>query len=176
MRDIFHADTGKLYTYKQYYSLSHNKCNIYSYFSYPRADTYSRLVEHNTKVKAATREMTHRLIGVGNLHTLKPKHSMTLHCVELQSQSLVSVTAIAFDFMQNLPVPNMTKNKVLHSRQRWHHAFSIHDVGLARKLCKHIMRMTEHVDRILSLMLGYSESSTTADISELWLFSDDCPE
>jgi hypothetical protein len=43
-------------------------------------------------------------------------------------QYFVIVTAIAFDFMQNLPVSYMIMSKTFYSRQVWHYDFDVHNV------------------------------------------------
>jgi hypothetical protein len=124
MHQMFLADTGKPCTCKLYYSVFCNEFNIS--FAYPRADTCSQCDECNTKLKAATQEEAHRLTVQRNLHQAfyDLKKHVKLHC-----QSSANVFAIAFSFMQNLLVPNMTMNKMFYSRQAWHYVFSIHNIG-----------------------------------------------
>jgi hypothetical protein len=48
---------------------------------------------------------------------------LRLKCVKLHCQS--PATAIVFDFVQNLPVPNVTANKIFYRRQVWYRIFGI---------------------------------------------------
>ena len=44
-----------------------------------------------------------------------------------------TVDMVSFDFMQNLPTPNLTHNDVLkYKRQLWIYAFGIHDMAQSR--------------------------------------------
>jgi hypothetical protein len=115
----------------------------------------------------------------GNLHQAQAqalydlKKRVKLHC-----QSFANITAIVFDFMQNLPVPNMTTNKVLYSRQAWHYVFGIHNIGTCEVVMYtyHEGEETRGQNDVTSMLLHYLKNNLPADTSELWLFSDGCSE
>jgi hypothetical protein len=90
----------------------------------------SQCDEYNTELKAATQEEAHRLTVQRILHQAQAQafYDLKKH-VKLHCQSSANVTAIAFNFMQNLPVPNMTTDKVFYSRQAWYYVFGIHNIG-----------------------------------------------
>ena len=49
--------------------------------------------------------------------------------LKLLASSSTDITVISFDFMQNLPLPNMVTNAVFYSRQLWYYVFGIHDLA-----------------------------------------------
>ena len=87
------------------------------------------------------------------------------------------IAAITFDYMQNLPLPNIPVQDIFYLRQLWVNCFGIKDLrtgkstfymyheGIARKVA----------NDVCSMLLLYMNENFGSEVKQVYLFSDGCP-
>ena len=100
-------------------------------FGYPRSDTCSTCDQLRVKLASdkLTSSDTQRLDTLKELHHRKANAFAGLkrHFKGQAKDGLATV--ISFDYMQNLPVPQLTTNKIFYARQLWYYVFGVHDLA-----------------------------------------------
>ena len=116
-------------SYESYRTIFNGCFNIS--FGYPRVDTCSKCDELIAKISHCDIKLE---ITPSDAETLKKK--TTLHYKnQLQffpyarAKAAKSILAVAFDFQQEVHVPNLTTNDVFYRRQLSVHSFNIHELG-----------------------------------------------
>ena len=174
---MFLAKTGLKVSYKVYHSIFSTKFNIS--FSYPRSDTCSECDSLNGRMKTATDPaVTQQLKMDKKLHQTNAEAFYDLkRRVKSRCQANGEDLAVAFDFMQNLPMPNITTSQVFYLRQLWHYVFGVHNLGTGD-----VSMYTYHEgyarrgrDEVTLMLFHHLKGILTPTVKRLWLFSDGCP-
>nr|CAI5850995.1 unnamed protein product [Callosobruchus analis] len=87
------------------------------------------------------------------------------------------VCAISFDYMQNLPLPNIPVQEIFYFRQLWVYAFQVHNLKTNKGhfYTYHEGQAHKGPDEVCSFLLHYIENNIPPEITELHLFCDECP-
>ena len=165
-------------SYFVYYDIFRTRFNIS--FSYPRCDTCTFCDETQTKLNQTDLDESKKkqLVVERDLHQAKAKAFYDIkRNVKAKCQSNPNITAIAFDFMQNLPLPNLTTNTVFYSRQLWHYVFGVHDIGSGdvSMYTYHEGMAKRGQNEVTSMIFNYLKEHVPGQMKEIWLFSDGCP-
>ena len=82
--------------------------------------------------------------------------------------------ALCFDFIQNLPLPNIPIQEVFYIYQLWLNVFCIHDVktNKAQIYLYHEGQANKSLDEICSFLLHYLKERVSSGVKHLVLFSD----
>lgn len=83
---------------------------------------------------------------------------------------------IAFDYMQNLPLPSIPVQDIFYLRQLWVYLFGVHDLisGKAVMYTYHEGFAKKSPDEVHSLLNDYLTNERPKDIKKLVIFSDLC--
>ncbi|PSN43163.1 hypothetical protein C0J52_09909 [Blattella germanica] len=133
MHDLFikkHPDLKGAVKYEYY--LKHFKDNYGYRFGRPQVDICSTCEDLNTKIKSSTLNDIAKRAAVAELlvHKRRAKKFYTkMDNVTRICKETKDVMAIAFDFMQNLPLPFMPVQEMFYLRKLWYYVFNIHDIG-----------------------------------------------
>lgn len=84
---------------------------------------------------------------------------------------------LAFDYMQNLPLPVLPVQEVFYLRQLWVYEFCVHNMktGKATFYSYHEGQALKGPNEVASFLNDYISDNITTDITELHLFCDGCP-
>ena len=81
---------------------------------------------------------------------------------------------LCFDFMQNLPLPNIPVQEIFYMRQLWVNVFSIHDMksNKSKIYMYHEGEANKSPDEVCSMILNYINTEVPSTVKHLVLFSD----
>lgn len=87
-----------------------------------------------------------------------------------------STLVISFDYMQNLPLPNIPVQDIFYLRQLWVYVFCVHDVKTNKAVVYtyHEGHAKESPDEVCSLLNDYLTKEVLPGIKKLGIFSDSC--
>lgn len=88
-----------------------------------------------------------------------------------------NVSALCFDFMQNLPLPQIPVQEVFYYRQLWVNVFEIHNMKENSGHCYvyHEGQAHKGPNEVCTFLNDYIKNKIPDSIQELHLFSDACP-
>ncbi|PSN37890.1 hypothetical protein C0J52_19898, partial [Blattella germanica] len=141
----------------------------YAYrFGRPQIDTCSLCEELKAKLKSPHINENAQRVGRAELEVhLRRSRKF---CKSLNEHSSVSqiehIRSIAFDFMQNLPLPNIPVQETFYLRQLWVNVFNVHDLQTGRSVV--YLYHEKGANEVSSYVQHYIPQS----INELNLFSD----
>lgn len=110
------------------YRQAFNKFNIH--FGLPRSDTCATCDEYShelmmAKIQRDIEKQTQLKLNHDQHLALNKKYKAVVksYCKRAEKKK---INVVAFDYMQNLPCPNLTVGDVFYSRQLWVYVFGIH--------------------------------------------------
>lgn len=172
-------DLEKLIKYKFY--LQYFNDNYALKFGRPQVYVCSECEMLGTKLKDNSLNNNAKRAAVAELfiHKRRAKNFYSkLDEVQKLCKERPEVGGITFDFIQNLPLPNIPVQEIFYFRQLWVYAFEVHNLkdnsghfyayreGEARK----------GPDEVCTTFLkDYIETRIPLCITELHIFSDECP-
>lgn len=171
-----YPDTGVKYDfYRQYF-----RENYDFKFGRPQIDVCSLCEEFNAKIKSPHLCETSKLAAKADLevHLQRSRKfynslkKIKSHCLENEDTG-----AIAFDFMQNLPLPEITVQEIFYMHQLWVNVFNIHDVKTDRSVVYlyHEGDGKKGANEVCSFLYHYVKHYVPDTVKNLTLFSDGCP-
>ena len=173
-------------SYESYRTILDGSFNIS--FGYPRADTCSKCKELIAKLShcdsklevtpndADTLKEKTTLQTEKELHQRKEEICYALMAAREKSKADKNTLAVAFDFQQELHVPNLTTNDVFYRRQLSVHPFNIHELGCDNVL---IYAYDETAgkrgsDDVSSMLHHFIRTYCPDEVKNLELFCDSC--
>jgi len=120
-----------------------------------RLEAESKLKIHNMRAKKFYRKLD----------------SVTKVCKEDKT-----VAAVSFDFMQNLPLPNIPVQEVFYFRQLWVNTFGIHNLGTddVRLYVYHEGQGRKSPDEVCTFLHDYIMKYVNCNVKTFYLFCDGC--
>ena len=84
------------------------------------------------------------------------------------------IAGLAFDYMQNLPLPNISVQETFYLRQLWVNCFCIYDIRskLSTVYLYHEGKAKKGANEVCSFLYHYFHNCISHDITEVHLFSD----
>ncbi|KAJ9600387.1 hypothetical protein L9F63_009315 [Diploptera punctata] len=125
-----HPDLKGVIKYEYY--LKHFNDNYGYRFGRPQVDVCSTCEDLNTKIKSSTLNDVAKRAAVAELLVHKrraKKFYSKMENVKNICKERNDVMAIAFDFMQNMPLPFIPVQEMFYLRKLWYYVFNIHDIG-----------------------------------------------
>lgn len=174
------------WSYEFYRTIFKKNFNIS--FGYPRADTCSKCDEISAKLKAsettlaespnnneALREQA-RQQAEKELHRKAEIFYTRKRAAKEKAKSDPEILAVAFDFQQELHMPNHTANDVFYRRQLSLHSFNIHELAGDNV---YIYAYDETIgkrgaDDVASVLSHFIKTYVSQDVKHLELFCDSC--
>lgn len=173
-----HPDLETMVKY-EYYVKYFNE-NYCFKFGRPQVDVCSECERLKTKLldqqlnNNAKRVIAAELI----VHKRRAKKYYTkLQEIKKKCEEEPEVMGITFDFMQNLPLPNIPVQEIFYYRQLWVYAFQIHNLkdGSGHFYTYHEGQALKGPNEVCTFLKDYVENKIPPEITELFVFSDGCP-
>lgn len=123
-------------------------------------------VSHNTKLNVTIEQLIHTIEG--------PKSC--IQKIKDTANNKNNTLTLCFDFMQNLPLPNIPVQVVVYNRQLWLNVFCIHDLKTNKATIYLYYKGEDNKspDEACSMLLHYINTKVPNNIKNLILISD-CP-
>lgn len=178
MHELFcikHPDTRIKYEY----FLRYFKENFDLKFGRPQIDTCITCEQLGVKIKSPTLNDNAKRAATAELLLHKArakKFYKKMREVEIMCTSNNHIRGICFDFMQNLPLPEVPVQDVFYLRQLWVYVFGVHDLGSSRAqmFVYHEGEAKKGANDVCSMLLQYIEETVPAEVTELHCFCDGC--
>lgn len=146
-------------------------------FGRPQVDTCSFCEEKGALLRSTINDNAKRVITAELLvHKRKAqKFYKKLKSVEKLCHEREDVAGICFDFMSNLPLPNIPVQDIFYYRQLWINTFEIHNLGKNNGMLfiYHEGQAKKSPNEICTFLEMYI-NSLDEKIQELHVFSDNC--
>lgn len=149
-------------------------------FGRPQVDTCITCEELMVKIKNSKLGDHAKRAAEAEL-TVHKRRSKKFHNKISEIQELCKsrddVAALTFDFMQNLPLPNIPIQEIFYLRQLWVNCFGIKNLKTGKSVfyVYHEGIANKGSNEICSILLHYFDNFLDGNIKELFLFSDNCP-
>lgn len=165
---------------KYEYFLRYFKENYNLKFGRPQVDVCSQCEELGAKLRDKNLNDTAKRCAAAELMVHKrraKKFYMQLKAVEQMCSEQPHVAGIAFDYVQNLPLPHIPVQEIFYYRQLWVYGFEVHNLkdGTAKFYTYHEGQGKKGPDEVCTFLKDYIESNFSEVITELHIFSDGCP-
>lgn len=148
-------------------------------FGRPQVDVCSKCELLTTKIMSTSLNENAKRVAVAEkcVHIRKAKkfYSKQKEIAEL-CKSRNDVSALVFDYMQNLPLPKLPVQEMFYLRKLWLYAFCIHDIGKneATFFTYHEGEGKRGPDEVCTFLKMYIEQKIDPSVKELYIFSDAC--
>lgn len=176
MHNMFILDNPDLKD-KVNYSFYHKyfKENFSYSFGRPQVDVCSTCERFSVKLKdkALSQNAKQNVAAEMVVHNRRSKKYYSAMKEATQNKDDDTV-ALAFDFMQNLPLPHIPVQEVFYMRQLWLNVFSIHDLKTNRSklYVYHEGEANKGPDEVCSMLLHYFDTEIPSNVKHLILFCD----
>lgn len=167
-------------TVKYEYYLKYFNENYSLRFGRPQVDVCSECERLGTRLKDPNLNDNAKRVTAAELmvHKRRAKkfytqiQNVTKMCAERND-----VCGITFDFMQNLPLPQIPVQEMFYYRQLWVHAFQIHNLkdNSGHFYTYHEGQAYKGPNEVCTFLWDYILNKIAPEITELHIFSDGCP-
>lgn len=165
LKDKVHYNFYYLYYKENFgYSFGRPQVDVCSVCESLKAKLRDKSLNDNAKRAAAAELVIHKRRA--NKFYAKMK--------EVSESNNEDTSYICFDFMQNLPLPNIPVQEIFYMRQLWVNIFSIHDLKSNRSkiYMYHEGEANKSPDEVCSMIWNYIQKEIPDNIKHLVLFSD----
>lgn len=147
-------------------------------FGKPKSDTCQKCDKLMNKIDAAdTDEQKKTLETEKNLHIIKAETFYTdIKDKTALAKNDPSVEVLTFDYQQNLPLPVSSSGEVFYKIQLWVYNFCIH-VGSTGKSFFYVYDETmaaKGQNDVASILLHFLSKQIHPEVTDLYIFSDNC--
>lgn len=165
---------------KYEYYLKYFNENYSLRFGRPQVDVCSECERLGSKLKDPNLNDIAKRVHAAELlvHKRRAKKFYTqMQAVTKMCTERNDVIGISFDYMQNLPLPNIPVQEMFYYRQLWVYAFQIHNLknNTGHFYTYHEGQAHKGPDEVCSFVLHYITNYIPPEIRELHIFSDGCP-
>lgn len=162
------------------YYLKYFKENFSIRFGRPQVDTCITCEQLNVKIKSPSLADNVKRTYVAELMVHKrraKKFHNKMASIQQLCKERQDVMAITFDFMQNLPLPNIPVQDIFYLRQLWVNCFGIKNLKTEESTfyMYHEGEACKGSNDVCSMLLDYINNNISSDIKELYFFCDGCP-
>lgn len=180
MHELFiaiHPNLKQLVKYEYY--LNYYKTNYNFRFGRPQVDVCSTCEDLITKMKSTTLNDNAKRVASAEfiVHKRRAKKFYTkLQEIKELSKIRPEVQGIAFDFMQNLPIPFLPVQEMFYLRKLWFYVFNIYDFK-NDKAYFYVYpegNASRGPNEVCSMVLDFVTNNIPAEVQELHVFSDAC--
>lgn len=149
-------------------------------FGRPQVDTCITCEELEVKIKSPTLGHSAKMAAKAELAVHKrraKKFHNKIAAVKKICQNRDDVAALTFDYMQNLPLPNIPIQEIFYLRQLWVNCFGIKNLKTNESVfyVYHEGVANKGANEVCSMIHHYLDNFLGENIQELHLFSDNCP-
>lgn len=146
------------------YSFGRPQVDVCSMCESLKAKLRDQNLNDNAKRAAAAELMIHKRRASKFYSTMK----------EMSKNQDEDTAAVCFDFMQNLPLPNIPVQEIFYMRQLWVNVFCIHDLksNKSKMYMYHEGEGNKSPDEVCSFLLNYINTEVPNTVKNLTLFSD----
>lgn len=166
-------DLKDLVKYHFYYSYFHE--NFGYSFGRPQVDVCSQCESLKSKLRDQALNDNAKRTAAAELMIHKRRAKKFYTCMQEASKNDDKETAaLCFDYMQNLPLPNIPVQEIFYMRQLWVNVFSIHDLtsNKSKIYLYHEGEGNKSPDEVCSFLLNYIETEIPNTVKNMILFSD----
>lgn len=166
---------------KYSYYIKYFNENFSLHFGRPQVDTCITCETLNLKIQSPTLGEAAKKAAEAELavHKRRAKkfykmlNKTTAECKKKDS----AITAIAFDYMQNVHLPEVPVQDLFYAVQLNVNVFCIHDIGSGKAFyyIYHEGEANKGPDEVCSFLLDYINNVANPESKELRLFCDNCP-
>lgn len=159
--------------YNYYYN--YYKENFGYSFGRPQVDVCSVCESLNAKLKDRALNENAKRAASAELLIHKRRAKKFYTSMKAASENKDEDTCcLCFDFMQNLPLPNIPVQEIFYMRQLWVNVFSIHDLktNKSKIYMYHEGGANKSPDEVCSMILNYINTEVPNTVKHLILFSD----
>lgn len=154
--------------------------NFDLHFGRPQIDTCCQCEEFSLKIKSPSLGEAAKLAAIAEkmVHERRAKKFYTsLKNTVAEVKETDNITAVSFDFMQNLQLPLVPVQDAFYLTQLSVSVFGIHDLktGKAYYYIYHEGLAAKTPDEVCSFLMDYINNYADPGSRELRLFSDNCP-
>ena len=165
---------------KYEYYLKYFKENFALRFGRPQIDVCSTCEALGVKLRDAHLNDTAKRATAAELMVHKRrsrKFYNKLQEVQNKCKTNPEVAGFTFDYMQNLPLPNIPVQEIFYFRQLWYYLFEIHDLkdNSGHFYAYHEGQARKTPNEICTFLQDYIFNHVSPDVKELHIFSDGCP-
>nr|CAH7744543.1 unnamed protein product [Callosobruchus chinensis] len=155
--------------FNENYSLRFGRCQV---------DVCSECERLNAKIK--DKNLTVKRVAIAELIVQKrraKKFYTKLKEIEAICHERPEVMGIAFDYIQNLPLPNISVQEIFYFRELWVYGFKIHNLenNTGHFYTYHEDQALKGPNEVCSFLYDYILNHIPEEITEFPLFSDGCP-
>jgi len=144
-------------------------------FGRPQVDVCSQCESLNTKIRDPALSESAKRSAAGELilHKKRAKKFYTELNTAKENKDDDTVV-LCFDYMSNLPLPNIPVQEVFYMRQLWVNIFCVHDVktNQAKMYMYHEGEARKSPNEVCSFLLHYFENCIHVNTKNIILFSD----
>lgn len=178
MHNLFCEEHPNLKVKYTFYVNYFNK-NFGYRFGRPQIDVCSTCEELQVKMKSPHLSQNIKLAAASELtiHMRRSRkfYSSMKSCSE--SCQTDDTVCVAFDFMQNLPLPHIPVQEIFYLRQLWVHVFTIHNLqdNSSKVYMYHEGQAKKGANEVCTFILDYLTNEIKPGTKKLHLYSDACP-
>lgn len=167
-----------LIRYSYYIKIFHEHFNLH--FGRPQIDTCCQCEDLSLKIKSPSLSENSKRAAVAEMivHKRRAKKFYTsLQNTTEETKERNDIEAIAFDFMQNLHLPEVPVQDLFYLTQLSVNVFCIHNLntGKAYFYLYHEGIANKGPNEVCSFIMDYITNYVDPDVRELRLYSDNCP-
>ena len=165
---------------KYEYYLKYFKENFQLRFGRPQVDVCSLCEELGTKLRNPNLNDNAKRVVAAELMVHKrraKKFYNKLQEVQKLCKDDPRVAGITFDYMQNLPLPNIPVQEFFYYRQLWVYLFEIHNLTNSSGYfyTYHEGQAKKSPNEVCTFLHDYIQNHIPTEVKELHIFSDGCP-
>lgn len=180
MHDLFiekHPDYKNKVKYEYY--LEHYNKNFGFRFGRPQVDVCSTCEDLKTKLKSSSlNESAKRVASAEYIVHMRRANKFYKKLNEIKeiSQTRPDVMGIAFDYMQNLPLPFLPVQEMFYLRKLWFYVFNIYDMKNNKAYFYTYAEgeANKGPNEVCSMVLSFIQNHMPNEVKELHVFSDAC--
>ncbi|VEN61902.1 unnamed protein product [Callosobruchus maculatus] len=164
---------------KYEFYLKYFKENFNLKFGRPQVDVCSECERHGTRLRDVNLNDNAKRVAAAELMVHKRRAKKFYNKIK-EVQTLYTerpdVMGLAFDYMQNMPLPHIPVQEIFYYRQLWVSAFQIHNIkeNTGHFYTYHEGQGHKGPNEVCTFLNDYIMNHIPPEITELHLFSDGC--
>lgn len=148
-------------------------------FGRPQIDTCIKCDELSVKIKCPSLPESVKQAAVAEkiIHTRRSKKFYSkIQQISDMCNKNDNIIGLSFDFMQNLPIPQLPVQDIFYLRQLWINCFGVYNMKTKKStfFLYHEGEGWKGVNEVCSMLLKYFNTTVPENIDTVYLFSDAC--
>lgn len=173
MFQIEHPELKDKVKYSFYYRYFKENFNLS--FGRPQVDVCSQCELFKSKLRdQCLSDNVKRSVAAEQIVHLRRAKKFYTKQQDMTKNKDEDTVVLCFDFMQNLPLPNIPVQEVFYMRQLWLNVFCVHDMkaNKASMYTYHEGEANKSPEEVCSMLLHYLQTNVPAGVKHIILFSD----